>query len=62
MTLPKIAAEDALLFGSLALVAVGSAFVTFTTTQDALLAFGVALVVFGVPSTLITLLAAGETK
>lgn len=60
MTLPD--ADDALLFGSLALVALGLALVTFTTTQDALAALGVALVTFGAPSTLITLLAAGEDK
>jgi hypothetical protein len=62
MTPPKIAADDALLFGSLSLVAIGAALVTFTTTNDLLGALGVALVVFGVPSKLITLLAAGETK
>jgi hypothetical protein len=58
----KIAADDLLLFGSLALCAIGAALVTFTTTHDALAAVGVLCVVFGVPSVLITLLAAGDTK
>lgn len=62
MTLPKIDTEDALLFGSLALAAVGLALVTFTTTHDALAAIGVALVAFSAPTVVITLLAAGETK
>ena len=62
MTLPKIDADDAILFGSLALCAIGAALITFTTTADALASVGVAFVVFGVPSSLITLLAAGESK
>ena len=62
MTLPKIDADDALLFGSLALCAIGAALITFTTTNDVLAALGVLCVVFGVPSALITILAAGETK
>lgn len=60
MTLPKIDADDVLLFGSLAIAAIGAALITFTTTNDGLAALGVAFVVFGVPSTLITLLAAAE--
>jgi hypothetical protein len=62
MRLPKIAPDDLLLFGSLALVAIGLALVTLTTTGDAVAALGVALVAFGGPSVFITLLAAGETK
>ena len=58
--MPKIDTDDLLLFGSLALAAIGAAFITATTTDDLLAAFGVALVVFGVPSTLITLMAAAE--
>lgn len=60
MTLPDT--DDLLLFGSLGLAAIGAALVTFTTTHDALGAIGVAFVAFGVPSLVITLLAAGETK
>lgn len=62
MKLPKIDADDAILFGSLISVAFGLALVTFTTTGDALAAVGVALVTFGVPSVLITLIAAGESQ
>ena len=60
MTLPDT--EDLLLFGSLALAALGAALIVGTTTDDLLLAFGVAFVVFGIPSALITLMASGETK
>jgi hypothetical protein len=62
MTLPKIASDDVLLFGCLALAAVGAALITFTTTHDGLAALGVAFVVFGVPSALIVLLAAGDNS
>jgi hypothetical protein len=58
---PKIASDDLLLFGSLALAAIGVALVVATTTNDVLAALGTALVVFGAPSVLITLMAAGET-
>ena len=60
MTLPNT--DDLLLFGSLALAAIGAALVTLTTTDDGILALGVAFVVFGVPTALITLLAAGDTQ
>ena len=60
MTLPDT--EDLLLFGSLGLTAIGAALIVATTTGDITAAIGVALVVFGVPSVLITLLAAGEDK
>lgn len=60
--MPKIDTDDLLLFGSLALAAIGAAFVTATTTNDVLAAVGVALLVFGIPSTLITFMASGETK
>ncbi len=56
----KIATDDALLFGSLALAAIGAGFVTATTTGDILAAAGVALIVFGIPSALITFMAASE--
>ncbi len=56
----KIATDDVLLFGSLALAAIGAAFVTATTTGDILTALGVALIAFGVPSALITFMAASE--
>lgn len=58
--MPKIDTDDLLLFGSLALAALGAALVVFTTTDDLLAAVGVGFVVFGIPSTLITLLAAGD--
>ena len=54
--------DDLLLFGSLGLAALGAAIVTFETTGRGLLGIGVALVVFGVPTLLITLLAAGEPE
>ena len=56
----KIDADDILLFGSLALAAIGAAFVTATTTGDILAAVGVALIAFGIPSALITFMAASE--
>ncbi len=56
----KIATDDAFLFGSLALAAIGAAFVAATTTGDILAAVGVALIVFGIPSALITFMAASE--
>lgn len=58
--MPQIDTDDLLLFGSLALAAVGAALVTATTTGDALAAAGVALIVFGIPSVLITFMAASE--
>ena len=57
----KIDTDDLLLFGSLALAAIGAAFVTATTTGDVLAAAGVALLMFGLPSALITFMAASET-
>ncbi len=56
----KIATDDLVLFGSLALAAIGAAFVTVTTTNDGLAAIGVALLMFGIPATLITFMAASE--
>jgi hypothetical protein len=60
MKLPKIAADDALLFGSLFLLAVGSAVAIVATTDNALLAIGVGLMAFGLPSALLSFMAAGE--
>lgn len=60
MTLPDT--DDLLLFGSLALAAIGAALITATTTGDVLAALGVALLLFGIPSALITFMASGETK
>lgn len=61
MRLPD--SDDIVLFGSLALAAIGAALVTAGTTSDGVLAFGVALLVFGVPATLIAFMAASqETK
>ena len=62
MTLPKIDADDAILFGSLALVSVGVALIGYATTNDGLIALGLSLIVFGLPAAIITILAAGETK
>jgi hypothetical protein len=61
MKLPNIASDDLMLFGSLALFALGAAVVVVATTKDPLLAFGVGLVVFGLPAGLIAFLAAAET-
>lgn len=58
MTLPE--ADDLLLFGSIALAAIGAALVTFGTTEHPVLALGVALLVFGVPSALIAFMAAAQ--
>ena len=60
MTLPDT--DDLLLFGSLALAAIGAALITGTFTGDVLAAIGVALLLFGIPSALITFMASGETK
>lgn len=64
MRFPKIASDDLVLFGSLALAAVGAALVTAGMTSDGVLAFGAALLVFGIPATLIAFMAASteETK
>lgn len=63
MNLPKIATDDALLFGSLALVAIGTLLVTLSVTGNAALAVGLALIVFGAPSFVVTFLAAaGEPE
>jgi hypothetical protein len=62
MKMPKIAADDLLLFGSIALAAIGAALVTLETTDRPLVALGVLFVVFGVPTALITLAAAGEDQ
>ena len=60
--MPNIDADDLLLFGSLALAALGAALITGTTTGDVLAAVGVALLLFGIPSALITFMASGETE
>lgn len=61
--MPKIATDDALLFGSLGMVAIGTLLVIVALTANAALAVGSALIVFGVPSFAITFLAAaGEPK
>lgn len=60
--MPNIDADDALLFGSLALAALGAALITGTTTGDVLAAVGVALLLFGIPSALITFMASGESE
>jgi len=58
----KIPTDDLLLFGSLGLAAVGAALVVIGTTADITLAIGAALLVFGVPSAFIALLAAGDNS
>ena len=60
--MPNIDADDLLLFGSLALAALGAALITGTTTGDVLAAVGVALLLFGIPSALITFMASGESE
>ena len=60
MTFPKIDPDDLVLFGSLATFALGAALVMVATSGNPVLAFGVALIVFGLPATLLTFLAASE--
>ena len=60
MTLPDT--DDLLLFGSLALAAVGVTLVVFASTGDAVAALGAALLVFGVSAFLVTFMAAGEAE
>ncbi len=62
MKLPKIATDDAVLFGSLGLAAIGAALIAASRTADAVLSVGIALLVFGVPAVVITFIAAGESK
>lgn len=62
MTPPKIDSDDAVLFGSLGSFAVGSGLVALAASGDGLLAIGLVLVVFGLPSACIALLAAGSTS
>lgn len=64
MTFPKIAADDLVLFGSLALAAIGAALITLSTTDDVGASLGVALLVFGLPAALIAFMASAveETK
>lgn len=58
----NIDSDDLVLFGSLALVALGVALVVEVVTAEAFLALGAALVVFGVPSALVALMASGQAK
>lgn len=58
----RIDNDDLVLFGSLASFAIGAALVTAGTTGEGWVAFGVALVVFGLPAFLIAFMAAGETE
>ena len=60
MTFPKIDPDDIMLFGSLALFAIGAAFITAATVNDGLAAVGVGLLVFGLPAALVAFLAAAE--
>lgn len=61
MNLPKIAPDDAVLFGSIAAFASGIGIVVGALT-DPLLGFGMALFSFGLPSAVVAFLAAGESK
>lgn len=56
------ATDDLLLFGSLVLAALGAALVTGASTDNPILALGVALLVFGLPSLVIIFMAAGESE
>jgi hypothetical protein len=58
----KIATDDLVLFGSLGLLAIGCAAVAGATTGNWLLGIGVALMVFGLLSALVSFMAAGETE
>jgi hypothetical protein len=54
--------DDLMLFGNLALFAIGAAAIAGAATGNWLLAIGVALFAFGILSALITFMAAGETE
>lgn len=56
----KIETDDALLFGSVGILALGAALVTAATTGALLLALGAGLMVFGLPATVIVFLASSE--
>lgn len=60
MKIPKIAADDLMLFGSLFLAALGAALVVCSRTGDLTLGLGMALIVFGLPAAVITFMAASE--
>lgn len=62
MKLPKIDSDDLVLFGSLALLSVGAAFVTASSTGNGWLAFGIGLIVLGLPSALLGFLASEQPK
>ena len=54
--------EDLILFGSFAAVAIGALLVVAASAGNGFLAIGVGLIVFGVPSAIVTFLAAGEPE
>lgn len=58
--MPKIATDDLLLFGSLAMTAIGAALVVGVISTEPMLAIGIAFITFGLPSALITFMAAFE--
>lgn len=58
----RIASDDILLFGSLAVFALGVGLVTAAATGDAMLALGMFLVSFALPSTAVVFMAAQETS
>jgi hypothetical protein len=60
MTLPDT--DDLLLFGSLAMVAIGVLLVVASLSGHLALAVGAGLITFGLPSFLVTFMAAGEPE
>jgi hypothetical protein len=56
----RIDSDDLVLFGSLALAAIGAGLVTVSMTDDFGAALGAALLVFGIPAALIAFMAAAE--
>ena len=54
--------DDLMLFGSLVVMALGSALVTGATTGNGILSIGVAFMVFAVPAFLVIFMAAGESE
>lgn len=57
-----IETDDALLFGSIGLAALGTALTAFSLTSNPILAVGLALIVFGAPTAVLVLLAAGDNS
>lgn len=58
----KIASDDLGLFGSLAVLAIGAAIVTLSSTGREWLALGMALIVFALPTTILVFMAASAEE